>query len=214
MKLELYFDRRTVVAAFCGTFIGVVLGACLAPGLHPFFYGDDKPDFAAVWTMRWNAALVFLALASLIAASLAALFAKRGVDTVLATERIKRTEEQIRRFERDLQTQYSGRVVPGQGGWGRRQADTAAMIDTKAALEEMLALLNYLAWVVDLSEHRLLNEDLYFDRLGPAVIMIYVALTPLLQQMRDQRIANLQTLRPFVVRAYHHSCPGYGAQQY
>jgi hypothetical protein len=68
----------------------------------------------------------------------------------------------------------------------------------------MTDLINYPGWVVTLSDSGMLNDTLYFDRNGPAVPIIYVALKPLLTAMHDDRLVDVQDLRRFAVRAYRH----------
>jgi hypothetical protein len=205
-KLRLRFNVRVILAAMTGAILGGGIVATVGPAMHPFFYaGSSTPDWAAVWTMRWNAALFFAAVLSFIAASVAVVYAKRGVETVLMTEQLKRTEAQVSRFEQaDLQAAYNEQVEAGKGGLAARQVAAEQRFTTKKERDQMVDLVNYLGWVTTLTDTGLLNEELYFNRHGPAVVMIYVALLRVLTSMHKDRMIDLEDLRRFAVRAYRH----------
>lgn len=209
---------RHVGAFMAGIIIGALIGAISGYlTTHGLYYAE--PDWAAVWTMRWNAALFFAAALSFVAATVAVLetrrgvvaafaaadHAKRGVETVLMTERLKRTEEQVKRFEQpDLQAAYNAQIEPGTEGLATRQLRAEARFTTKIDRDQMVDLVNYLGWVVALTDSGMLNEEMYFERHGPAVVLTYVVLLRVLTAMHEDRMIDLQDLRRFAVRAFLH----------
>lgn len=173
-KVGLRFEVRVILAAISGAILGGGIVATFGPALHPFFYAEGVPDWAAVWTMRWNAALFFAAVLSfvtafvavvyakrgVVAAFEAAEYAKRGVETILMTERLKRTEEQVSRFEEaSLQAAYNAQVEPGKEGLSARQVAAEQRFLTKIERDQMVDLVNYLGWVTTLTDAGLHLRD-------------------------------------------------------
>lgn len=104
------------------------------------------PDWTAVWSTWSTVALAVFAFMSFVAAGLAALFVKRGVDTVLMAERFKRIEEQIKLFETpELQTAYNAEMEPARGSVRARQVEAEFRLAFPQHFEQMRTLVNYIA---------------------------------------------------------------------
>lgn len=201
-------SRRSILVGLAFLAIGAVIGSLLGAAVgyfttHQWFYAEGKADWASVWTMRWTAALAILALLSFASAIGAVWYAKQSVDTVRETERIKRTEELVRRFEDGLDRLFSLYVYPDVGTLAQKSQRVESEIGRDVTTRDAIRnLLNYLSWVAGLSARSLIDDELFFDRLGMNVIVIYCVLGFLIDHFKAQRIGDNPTMAQFIQRAY------------
>jgi hypothetical protein len=168
----------------------------------------------ATWWLAIVAALalvatlvaVFFAHKSSRSAAHVAQIAQENLDAFQTTERAKRTEEQVERFESGLEEIHSRLIYPNflPSAGSTRVPIEDRFWSNQQEQNEIRRLLNYFSWVEDLSKHHLLIDELYFGRLGTPLVSTYIALRPLLAQMEVDRLVDSAGFRAFAVRAFQH----------
>lgn len=187
------------VVALCAAGFGALSSGVL---FQKYLYCvvSENPDWAAIWTMRWTAALAILAALSFIAAGAAAWYAKLNVDTIRETERIKRTEYEARRLEgAELIDAFNSLIAPRDSNLIAKRKSTELLIATDdTAKAQADKLLDYFSWLATLQRYGLVDKRLLVDRIGPLAIMTYCVLESYIQTYETLKLNEYDDLKTFV----------------